>query len=326
MNLRRKGIPAMNLISEIPTSRVALSRAITLIESSLQSDREKAAELMSRISEIQSSKRQSVKIGWSGSPGVGKSTFIETIGLKLCKNHKLAVLAIDPSSSVTGGSILGDKTRMLHLSNHRNSFIRPSPNKQNLGGVAKMTQQVIKLCEYANYDTIFVETVGVGQSEMTVAEMVDMFVLLCPPAGGDELQGIKKGIVELADLVVVNKSDGHLERAAKDTQAEYTSAIKMLRHGAWKPPVLRASAKTGFGIEEVVDTMYKYIDVMTKSGQLETKRRLQRKQWMWRIAQNMIIDDLHASKSEVVAEIESRVMNNKIMAAQGAEQIIKLLK
>ena len=312
----------MTLINQIPRNRVALSKAITLIESSLKEDKIKANELLSKIS-----CPSSIKIGWSGSPGVGKSTFIEKIGLELCKNHRLAVLAVDPSSSLTGGSILGDKTRMLDLSNHPNSFIRPSPAKLNLGGVAKMTQQVIRLCEYANYDTIFVETVGVGQSEMTVAEMVDMFILLCPPAGGDELQGIKKGIVEMADMVIINKSDGHLERAAKEAQSEYISALKLLRHGEWKPPVLRASAHTCFGIPQVIETINKFIDTMRKNGQLERKRQYQRKQWMWRIVKDLMQDELlNKSKSNSVKDIENRVMTNKILPNQGAQEIINLLK
>ena len=312
----------MNLLSEIPRNRVALSKAITLIESNLSSDKKLADELLSHIN-----CPASIKIGFSGSPGVGKSSFIERIGLELCKTQKLAVLAIDPSSSLTGGSILGDKTRMLHLSNHPNSFIRPSPTKQNLGGVAKMTQQVIRLCEYAKYDTIFVETVGVGQSEMTVAEMVDMFILLCPPAGGDELQGIKKGIVEMADCVIINKSDGHLERAAKEAQAEYASALKLLRHGSWKPPVLRASAHTGMGFEKVIETINTFIVLMKSTGQLERKRQYQRKQWMWRIARDLMQDELHnKSKSHLVNEIEMRVMENKILPNQGAAEIIKLFR
>ncbi len=311
----------MNLLKEIPNSRVALSKAITLIESSKPKDKIAAMELLSNIK-----CRPSIKIGWSGSPGVGKSSIIEALGLEICKNHKLAVLAIDPTSNISGGSILGDKSRMLHLSNHPNSFIRPSPSKLNLGGVAKMTQQVIRLCEYANYDMIFVETVGVGQSEITVAEMVDMFILLCPPAGGDELQGIKKGIVEMADLIVINKSDGHLERAAKEAQSEYTSALKLLRHGSWKPPVLRCSSHSKFGIPDVINTINHYTTTMTSNGELEAKRRHQRKQWMWRIAKDLIQDKLHQnSKSIEIEGIEQRVMNNDLLPSLGAQQLVNLL-
>eukprot|EP00834_Sanchytrium_tribonematis_P006323 NODE_456_length_7225_cov_1.202498.p2 type:complete len:318 gc:universal NODE_456_length_7225_cov_1.202498:1877-924(-) len=310
------------LIQNIPTSRVALSKSITLIESSQLQDQKMANILMNDIKCA-----PQIKIGWSGSPGVGKSSFIERIGLELVKSHQLAVLAIDPSSHVSGGSILGDKTRMMHLSNHPKCFIRPSPNKQMLGGVAKSTQSVIKLCEYAKFDRIFIETVGVGQSEHMVAEMVDIFILLCPPAGGDELQGIKKGIVEMADLVIINKSDGHLERAAKEAQSEYTSALKYLRHGHWKPPVLRASAHTGFNMELVISTINEFIQQSTKNGYLERKRRRQRKQWMWRIAQDLIQQELtDLGKSDKITEIENRVMDNQLMPSQGAHELLNMLK
>jgi len=194
------------------------------------------------------------RMGLSGSPGVGKSSFIEAFGLLLLKKgYKVAVLAVDPSSSRTGGSILGDKTRMVHLSRADNAYVRPTPARGTLGGVAKNTTEAILLCEEAGYNIIIIETVGVGQSETTVEQMVDMFVLLVPPAGGDELQGFKKGIVELADLIVVNKSDADFERAARFAQFEYMNALKFLtpKSSFWKPKVVRCSAITQYGLENV---------------------------------------------------------------------------
>ena len=226
----------------------------------------------------------SVRIGISGVPGVGKSTFIERFGLHLVEQgHQVAVLAVDPSSKVSGGSILGDKTRMEELSRHPQAFIRPSPTGGTLGGVARRTREAMLVCEAAGFDVVIVETVGVGQSETAVAEMVDIFLLLLLPGGGDELQGIKKGIVELADAVIVNKADGDLVPAAERAVAEYYGALGLLRapNPDWRPPVLKCSALLGQGIEEVWETVQTHREVMEASGARAAKRAAQAGAWMW---------------------------------------------
>jgi LAO/AO transport system kinase len=206
--------------------RRALARAITLVESGRADHREKAAQLLAALP----ANRQALRIGLSGTPGVGKSTFIESFGLMLTgQGKRVAVLAVDPSSSRSGGSILGDKTRMDHLSRDPNAFIRPSPSQTHLGGVARRTREAVRLCEAAGFDVVLIETVGVGQSETVVAEMSDLFLLLLAPAGGDELQGVKRGIMEMADVILVNKADGDLKSAAMRTCADYAGALRLLR-------------------------------------------------------------------------------------------------
>ena len=238
--------------------RRALARAITLIESTRADHRAAAEEL---LAELLPHTGNSIRIGISGVPGVGKSTFIEAFGLHVIgQGHKVAVLAVDPSSQRTGGSILGDKTRMEELTRNTSAFIRPSPSGGTLGGVARRTREAMLACEAAGYDVVIVETVGVGQSETAVSDMVDLFMLLLLPGGGDELQGIKKGIVELADLIVVNKADGALVDAARHAVAEYRHALALLRSPSkdWKVPVLTCSAATRIGVPEVWDTIGKY--------------------------------------------------------------------
>lgn len=221
-------------------------------------------------------KRSSFRIGFTGPPGVGKSTFIEAFGTYLLKDkhRKLAVLAIDPSSQRTGGSILGDKTRMEVLAAAEDAYVRPSPSRGALGGVARNTQEAILLCEGAGYDTIFVESVGVGQSEVILADMVDMYVLLVPPAGGDELQGIKRGVMELADLLIVNKADGELEAQATRTQTDYRSALMYLPPISpyWRPRAMRISALTKKGIPEVWNAMVEYQTIMVEKGTWDERR------------------------------------------------------
>ncbi|RKP35816.1 ArgK protein [Dimargaris cristalligena] len=215
---------------------------------------------------------RSFRIGLSGPPGVGKSTFIEAFGTLLTEQgYRLSVLAIDPSSILTGGSILGDKTRMPNLSRNTNAYIRPSPNRGTLGGVARNTHQSMLLCEAAGYNVCLVETVGVGQSETMVADMVDMFVLLVPPGGGDELQGMKKGIMEIADMVLVNKADGDLLNAARRAQIEYTSALKFMHHrfSSWRPPVLPVSSMQKEGLKEAWSSMLKFKNEFEADGSLE---------------------------------------------------------
>lgn len=284
--------------------RVALARAITLVESTHPMKKAQAQVLLKEVLEYTRLKQKcslykitSFRIGMSGPPGAGKSTHIEALGKMLtARNHKVAVLAVDPSSSTTGGSLLGDKTRMMELSCDPNAYIRPSPASGNLGGVTRVTNDAIVLCEGAGYDIILVETVGVGQSEFAVADMVDMFELLIPPAGGDELQGIKKGIVEVADIVVINKSDGDLIPAARRIQTEYTSALKFIRpkSKSWRPCTARVSSVTKEGLPELWEKMKEYRDKLTLSGDLERRRVKQHVKWM----QNHVNDNIKALFSE----------------------------
>jgi LAO/AO transport system kinase len=250
MNEQRPPDPAALAAAVRAGDRRALARAITLIESS-RADHRRAAEAVLEAALVPAAGR-TLRLGISGVPGVGKSTFIEALGLSILgRGHRLAVLAIDPSSRRGGGSILGDKTRMGELARSTAAFIRPSPTGGTLGGVARRTRETLLLCEAAGFDVVIVETVGIGQSETAVADMVDMFVLLMLPGGGDELQGIKKGVVELADLILVNKADGDFAAAAKRAVADYRSALRLLRPASatWRPEVLAVSALAGTNIE-----------------------------------------------------------------------------
>lgn len=275
--------------------RRALAQAITLIESTRADHRDAAESLLARLLPIT---RQTFRIGLSGVPGVGKSTFIEAFGLHLlAQGQRVAVLAVDPSSQVTGGSILGDKTRMEELTRHLDAFIRPSPAGHTLGGVARRTREALLLCEAAGFDTVIVETVGVGQSETAVSEMTDLFCLLLPPGGGDELQGIKKGIVELADMIVVNKADGDLAAAANRAVAEYHAATGFLRptRPDWRPPVLKCSALSRQGIDAVWATMMAFSARYWGDGSIPTRRAAQAAGWMWRDIGDMLVERLQSA-------------------------------
>ncbi|XP_063192794.1 methylmalonic aciduria type A protein, mitochondrial isoform X4 [Chroicocephalus ridibundus] len=256
--------------------RACLAEAITLVESTQSRKKKIAQVLLQKVlsyhreqEKLNQGKPLAFRVGLSGPPGAGKSTFIECFGKMLTeRKYKVSVLAVDPSSSTSGGSLLGDKTRMTELSRDMNAYIRPSPTRGTLGGVTRTTNEAILLCEGGGYDVVLVETVGVGQSEFAVADMVDMFILLLPPAGGDELQGIKRGIIEMADLVAINKADGDLVVPARRIQAEYVSAMKLLRKRSkvWRPKVMRISAKTGEGISDMWDKMTEFRDLMLTSG------------------------------------------------------------
>ncbi|KAM4834238.1 methylmalonic aciduria type A protein, mitochondrial isoform 2-T3 [Thomomys bottae] len=266
--------------------------------------------------------------GLSGPPGAGKSTFIEYFGKMLTeRGHKLSVLAVDPSSFTSGGSLLGDKTRMVELAKDMNAYIRPSPTRGTLGGVTRTTNEAILLCEGGGYDIILIETVGVGQSEFAVADMVDMFVLLLPPAGGDELQGIKRGIVEMADLVAVTKADGDFVVPARRIQAEYVSALKLLRKRSevWSPKVLRISARTGEGIAEMWDKMKEFQDVMLSSGELAAKRRRQQKVWMWNLIQDNVLEHFraHPTVREQIPLLESKVLSGALPPGLAADLLLE---
>lgn len=267
--------------SIIEGNRRSLAQAITLAESTRDDHRTEAEAL---LAELLPESGRSVRIGISGAPGVGKSSFIESFGLLLAdEGHKIAVLAVDPSSRRSGGSILGDKTRMENLSRHPSAFIRPSPAGLSLGGVARRTRECVLICEAAGFNVVIVETVGVGQSETAVADMCDLFMLLLAPAGGDELQGIKKGIVELADLIVINKADGNLVAAANRAAADYRNAVQMIRPASpnWQVPVLTCSALLNDGITKVWHKIESYRETMITSGDFEARRSKQAMAWMW---------------------------------------------
>ena len=258
----------------------ALAKAITLVESTRR-DHQARAEVL--LEALLPHTGRSIRLGISGSPGSGKSTFIEALGLHLIRlGHKVAVLAVDPSSSISGGSILGDKTRMERLCQERNSFIRPSPSRGSLGGVAEKTREAMLVCEAAGFDVILVETVGVGQSEITVAGMSDIFILIQLPNAGDDLQAIKKGIVELADILVVNKADLD-PKAASLARQQLVGALSMLKSASpnWRPSVVKISAATGDGIDALWSEVERFRKAMTESGEFQAKRKGQAVDWMW---------------------------------------------
>ncbi|CAO3351181.1 methylmalonyl Co-A mutase-associated GTPase MeaB [Azospirillum palustre] len=302
--------------------RRALARAITLIESTRADHRVTAEALLAALLPHTGN---SVRLGISGVPGVGKSTFIEAFGLHVIGlGHKVAVLAVDPSSQRTGGSILGDKTRMVDLSRDPDAFIRPSPAGATLGGVARRTREAMLVCEAAGFDVIVVETVGVGQSETAVADMVDLFMLLLLPAGGDELQGIKKGIVELADLVVVNKADGDLAATARHTVADYRHALTLLRHGDWRVPVLSCSAFRKVGIDTIWDTIGEHKAVTEANGARATRRAEQARAWLWSEIRETLIDRFraHPAVRADLARLEAEVTAGTTIPAAAAHTLL----
>ncbi|MGH3640086.1 MAG: methylmalonyl Co-A mutase-associated GTPase MeaB [Mycobacterium sp.] len=307
--------------------RSALPRAITLVESTRADHREKAQRL---LMELASDAGNAVHIGITGVPGVGKSTAIEALGMYLIElGHRVAVLAVDPSSTRTGGSILGDKTRMARLAVHPDAYIRPSPTSGTLGGVAKATMETIVLLEAAGYDVVLVETVGVGQSEVTVSNMVDTFVFLTLARTGDQLQGIKKGVLELADVVVVNKADGSHAVEAKSAARELAGAIRLLypRDTLWRPPVLTMSALEGTGLSELWDTVLKHRRVLSDAGEFEARRRRQQVEWMWSMVRDAVLDRVTSNSAvrAIRADLEQQVRDGALTPALAAQQILDLV-
>jgi LAO/AO transport system kinase len=305
-------------------NRRALARAITLVESGRADHRVQAQEL---LAELGKSKRQALRIGLSGTPGVGKSTFIESFGMMLAESGlRVAVLAVDPSSGRSGGSILGDKTRMDRLARHPNAFIRPSPSQTHLGGVARRTREAVALCEAADYDVILIETVGVGQSETMVAEMTDLFVLLLAPAGGDELQGVKRGIMEIADIVLVNKADGDLKSAATRTQADYAGALRLLRKREGDPegfPKANAvSAVEGDGLQKAWADMQHLASWRKETGYWDTRRAAQSVHWFREELQAQLLARLAGSTDRALRidawaqEVRAGKMSPEVAAAK----------
>jgi LAO/AO transport system kinase len=308
-------------------NRTLLARAITLIESSKAAHRQEAQQL---LLELQPHAGGAVRVGISGVPGVGKSTFIEALGTRLTgTGHKVAVLAVDPSSTRTGGSILGDKTRMAALAVDDNAFIRPSPSAGTLGGVARRTRETMVLMEAAGYDVVLVETVGVGQSEVTVAGMVDTFLFLTIARTGDQLQGIKKGILELADVVAVNKADGPHETDAKAAARDLAGALHMMTPASehWRAPVLSCSAQTGKGLDKVWGKILEHRAALEKHGELATRRADQQVEWMWAMIRDQLLDRLTSDPTvrERLPEVTREVREGDLTPTLAAEQILKLL-
>jgi LAO/AO transport system kinase len=279
----------------IARNRRSLARAITLIESTREDHQTQAQDLLRRLA---GAAGRTIRVGISGTPGVGKSTFIEVFGLHLtAAGHRVAVLAVDPSSRRSGGSILGDKTRMEQLARDQNAFIRPSPTGGTLGGVARRTRESMLAVEAAGFDVVLVETVGVGQSETAVADMVDFFLLLQAPGGGDELQGIKRGIMELADLLVVNKADGDLKPAATRAAADYRAALSLIRPKSplWTAEVVMISALTGDGVADVWQRIEAFRAVVEADGAFAELRADQARQWMWSEVSERLVAALRAA-------------------------------
>ena len=305
-----------------------MARAITRIESTRDEDREAGQAILEAL--IADSGR-AIRVGITGPPGVGKSTFIEALGLRLVEEGKrVAVLAVDPSSPVTGGSILGDKTRMERLSVRPEAFIRPSPSGGSLGGVADRTREVMLLCEAAGYDVVLIETVGIGQSEVAVSSMVDFFLVLLLPAGGDELQGIKKGVVELADALVVNKADGATKEVAERTRADYAAALDVIRGGreGWRPRALVASALEATGVDEVWETILEHHERMKASGEFERRRSEQSRAWLWKLLEEGVgrMFREQPGMREAIAREEEAVAAQKTTPAAAARTLLQAFR
>ena len=304
--------------------RAALPRAITLVESTRPDHRELAQDLLLTLMPDAGT---AMHVGITGVPGVGKSTTIEALGMYLIEQgHRVAVLAVDPSSTRTGGSILGDKTRMARLAVHPDAYIRPSPTSGTLGGVAKATRETIVLLEAAGFDVILVETVGVGQSEVAVADMVDTFVFLTLARTGDQLQGIKKGVLELADIVVVNKADGEHAIEAKAAARELAAAIRLIypRETLWRPPVLTMSALEGSGLRELWETVCRHREVLTEAGKFDARRRDQQVDWTWAMVRDTVLDRVlsHPAVKGMRAELERQVRDGELTPALAAQRIL----
>ena len=309
----------------IEGDRAALSRAITLAESRRGDDQEAAQQLIAELLPRTGGAR---RVGITGVPGAGKSTAIEALGLWLIEQGlKVAVLVVDPSSSRSGGSILGDKTRMQGLSAHEDAYIRPSPTSGMLGGIARKTREAMLLCEAAGYDVVIVESVGVGQSEAELAELVDCLCLLLVPGAGDELQGIKRGIMELADLIVVNKADGDRVDAARQARGDYHQALRMLPPSTegWETPVLMASATEGTGLPEIWEAIEAHRRLLEESGQLTERRLRQRQRWLKSMIEEAVLASFHDRDGvpEAIADAERKVAEEQLTVPQATAEVVR---
>ena len=307
--------------------RATLARAITLVESKRTDHRQAAQHL---VQELLPHTGKAIRVGITGAPGVGKSSTIDTLGTHLTgRGHKVAVLAVDPSSTRTGGSILGDKTRMARLAADPNAFVRPSPSSGTLGGVAAKTRETMLICEAAGYDVIMVETVGIGQSETAVADMSDFFLALMLPGAGDELQGIKKGVVELADMIAINKADGDNVKRARSAAAEYRAALHILtpRSPNWTPPVVTYSALTGEGVAELWAQVLRYNERMGKTGELAELRLAQQVKWLWSMLEDRVFSRLKsdARLRAKLPQLEAAVAAGKLSPTLAVEEIAAAL-
>ncbi|ALI55007.1 methylmalonyl Co-A mutase-associated GTPase MeaB [Celeribacter marinus] len=313
----------------IDGNRRALARAITLVESARADHREQAIILMDAL---KASNRVALRVGLSGTPGVGKSTFIETFGMMLIREGlKVAVLAVDPSSSRSGGSILGDKTRMELLSREPHAFIRPSPSQLELGGVARRTREAVSLCEAAGYDIILIETVGVGQSETVVSQMSDLFLLLLAPAGGDELQGVKRGIMEIADMILVNKADGDLKAAANRTCADYAGALRLIRKRSYDPEgypkAMTVSALQDNGLTEAWTDMQTLIDWRRAHGHFDARRARQAEYWFAQEIRFGLLGQLDREPlKSMIAQLAGQVASGDITPSHAAHDVLTALR
>jgi LAO/AO transport system kinase len=321
--VRRQVLGLEDYVKGVETcDRAILARAITLIESNRREHQVLAQELLDQV--IQRT-GHAVRLGITGVPGVGKSTFIEALGMWLVgQGKRVAVLAIDPTSSVRGGSVLGDKTRMAQLSMHPDAFVRPSPSQGSLGGVHRKTRESLLLCEAAGFDVVLVETVGVGQSETRVADMVDTFLVLMLAGAGDELQGIKKGILEVADLLAINKADGDNVVQAERARRDYKNAIHLFtpRDAEWTPPVLTCSGLRGEGVENVWQTVLEHRRTMLTSGKFEDRRRRQQLHWLWDLVQQEWMARFKERTSEATDDIEARVLAGTLSPTSGALKLL----
>ncbi len=321
-------VPATELAAKIRAGdQTSLARGITLIESARADDQQLAEAL---LEELAPDTGAAWRVGISGVPGVGKSTLIDALGCWLIeRDHRVAVLAIDPSSTISGGSIMGDKTQMARLSKLDDAYVRPTPSAQTLGGVASRTREAMLLCDAAGFDVVMVETVGVGQSETAVADMVDCFVVLMLPGAGTELQGIKKGILELADIVAVNKADGDNLSEAREAVAEYSAALRYPRAEAtdWRRRAVMTSAATGAGMPEIWALVEEHRATLVGSGELEERRRGQRIHWMWGLIEEALIRDFRsqAESSGAAASIEQLLLDGEVTPRRASRQLIARL-
>ncbi|MBF0107772.1 MAG: methylmalonyl Co-A mutase-associated GTPase MeaB [Magnetococcales bacterium] len=305
--------------------RRLIAKTITLIESTLHQDEEQTQEIIGQLLPYCG---KSLRIGITGPPGAGKSTLIEALGLHLLKEkRRVAILAVDPSSKLSGGSVLGDKTRMARLMANNDIFVRPSAAGETLGGVARKTRETMLVLEAAGFDTVLVETVGVGQSETVVSDMTDFFLLVALPNAGDELQGIKRGIMEMADAIVVNKADGPFEESAKQAAHVLRSALQVMHHPRpdWDLPVFLASARTGLGIDEVWQSMLRFQKVMTANGTLQMRRREQNLEWMATLVREELARrfDAHSEVRYLMPDLRRKVSDGKITAVRAASLLMQ---